>query len=115
MASASPCIRRSMSSSLNTGLVIDRSTGLMDELTACVCALKACPGGLPVLVAAGHSFVSRRHLVAWLLAAAGEALSACAWTPVSPYKGTNTAAEVVYVAALGWHTEIGLRAEAIAG
>ncbi len=59
---------------------------------------------------------SRRGLAARLLAgAAAGLLTACAWTPVEPYKGGAPRTETVYLAAFGWHTEIGLRAETITG
>jgi len=59
---------------------------------------------------------SRRGLAARLLAgAAAGLLTACAWTPVEPYKGGTPRTETIYLAALGWHTEIGLRADAITG
>jgi uncharacterized protein (TIGR02117 family) len=41
--------------------------------------------------------------------------AACAWTPVRPYEGTMPPTETAYVAALGWHTEIGLGTFAITG
>jgi uncharacterized protein (TIGR02117 family) len=40
-------------------------------------------------------------------------LASCSWTPVTPYEGTAPRTETVYVAVLGWHTEIGLRVDAI--
>jgi uncharacterized protein (TIGR02117 family) len=42
-------------------------------------------------------------------------LTACAWTPVEPYKGATPKTDTVYVAVLGWHTEIALRADATTG
>jgi uncharacterized protein (TIGR02117 family) len=51
-----------------------------------------------------------------LFAGAAAALTtACAWTPVEPYKGATPRTDTVYLAALGWHTEIGLRADTITG
>lgn len=61
-------------------------------------------------------FSSRRRIAGILFAGAAAALLAgCAWTPVKPYEGAAPATETVYVAALGWHTEIGLRADAVTG
>lgn len=60
--------------------------------------------------------LTRRDLAAMLFAgAAAELLTACTWTPVEPYKGATPRTDTVYVATLGWHTEIGLRADAITG
>ena len=61
---------------------------------------------------AGFGFMIGSSFAALLLAAATAVLAACAWTPVDPYKGANTASDVVYVATLGWHSEIGLQAGA---
>ncbi|MBV8651204.1 MAG: DUF2459 domain-containing protein [Alphaproteobacteria bacterium] len=59
----------------------------------------------------------RRRDVAIGLAVAVAAgpLASCAWTPVEPYKGSDARDAAVDVADLGWHTEIGLRAEAMTG
>src|SRR5258708_20045113 len=60
--------------------------------------------------------LSRRGIAAMLFAGAAAALmTACAWTPVEPYKGATPRTDTVYLAALGWHTEIGLRADTITG
>jgi len=62
------------------------------------------------------SSASRLSLAATLFAGtAFELLAGCAWTPVEPYEGTAPRTETVYVVALGWHTEVGLRADAIHG
>ncbi len=58
----------------------------------------------------------RRGIAAMLFAGAAAALmTACAWTPVEPYKGATPRPDTVYLAALGWHTGIGLRADTITG
>src|SRR5260221_4334572 len=60
--------------------------------------------------------LSRRGIAAMLFAGAAAALmTACAWTPVEPYKGATPRTETVYLAVFGWHTEIGLRADTITG
>src|SRR5882724_8829035 len=60
--------------------------------------------------------LSRRGIAAMLFAGAAAALmTTCAWTPVEPYKGGAPRTETVYLAAFGWHTEIGLRADMITG
>src|SRR5258707_13990071 len=60
--------------------------------------------------------MSRRGIAAMLFAGAAAALiTACAWTPVEPYKGATPRTDTVYLSALGWHTEIGLRADTITG
>lgn len=51
-------------------------------------------------------------LRAWLLGALAHLLAGCAWTPVAPYEGAAPADATVYLILGGWHTEIGLPAEA---
>jgi hypothetical protein len=58
----------------------------------------------------------RRDVAAGIVVTvAAGALAACAWTPVEPYLGDDRPTGVVYLAALDWHTEIGLRADAMTG
>ncbi len=59
--------------------------------------------------------LNRRRVAGMLFAgAAVRLLTSCVWGP-EPYEGGAPRTETVYVAALGWHTEIGLRADGITG
>lgn len=73
----------------------------------------------PALRHADHEmalFASRPGLAAMLFASTAFGfLAACAWTPVAPYEGTGPRTETVFVASFGWHTEVGLRADATRG
>lgn len=51
-------------------------------------------------------------LVIWALACG---LAGCAWSPVRPYRGQAPRLQTLYVIASGWHTEIGVAADALSG
>jgi uncharacterized protein (TIGR02117 family) len=62
------------------------------------------------------SALSRRRFAGMVCAAGAlPILTGCAWTPVERYEGTAPATETISVVAFGWHTEVGLRADAITG
>ncbi len=61
-----------------------------------------------------HLSLGRRCITEMLLTgAAALLLAGCVWRPVTRYEGVAPATETIYMAALGWHTEIGLRADLI--
>lgn len=63
-----------------------------------------------------HLSLSRRHIAGMLFAGAvAPLLAGCIWRPAERYEDAAPATETVYVAALGWHTEIGIRADVIMG
>ena len=57
----------------------------------------------------------RWALAPLLLLALAAALAGCAWSPVAPYAGNAPKRERLYLIASGWHTEVGLPAEAMSG
>jgi len=57
----------------------------------------------------------RHALAPLLLLALASAPAGCAWSPVAPYAGEAPKRERLYLIASGWHTEIGLPAEAMSG
>lgn len=63
----------------------------------------------------GLSAFRRAALFATALCVLARLLAGCASTPVAPYQGAAPKLATLYVVAEGWHTEIGLPADALGG
>jgi uncharacterized protein (TIGR02117 family) len=67
-------------------------------------------GGLRILLASCGRLETRACLVVLAYGLAG-----CAWSPVEPYAGQGPRLQTLYVIASGWHTEVGVSAQTLAG
>lgn len=54
-----------------------------------------------------------RRIISLVIVALASGFAGCAWSPVEPYAGRAPAGQNLYVVASGWHTEIGIPADAL--